>query len=114
MTTLTDLLLEREKENRIYFKNFKKYSRKIKEEARKNLGKVKVFIFGSILKKEEPKRDIDILLISQKLADQYEKTKMQVRIWRKIGIFSPFECHFATPEEYQNWYKYFLKEKIEV
>jgi len=38
----------------------------------------------------------------------------KVKIWKKIGFFSPFEIHLITPEEYKNWYQYFIKEKIEI
>ena len=35
-------------------------------------------------------------------------------MWEKFGDFFPFEFHLVTPEEYQNWYQKFIKEKIEI
>ena len=112
--TLTDLLIEKTKREEKYFKNYLDYSKIIKKEVIKLLGEVKVYIFGSILKKDEIPQDIDILIVSEKLAESGVRTKTQVKIRKKIGIFSPFELHFATPEEYDNWWKYFLKEKLEI
>lgn len=114
MITLTDILIETTKEDEIYFKNYLRYAKKIKREAQKILGEVKVFIFGSILRKDELKRDIDILIVSKNLTDSCKKTKVQIELWKKIGIFSPLELHFANPEEYNSWWKYFLKEKLEI
>lgn len=112
--TLTDLLIEKAKRERKYFKNYLKYAKIIKKEAKKLLGKVKVFVFGSILKKREIPQDIDILIISPKLKTPKEKILIQVKILKKIGFSSPFEIHLITPYEYKNWYRFFIKEKIEV
>lgn len=112
--TLTDILIEEEKEKEIYFKNYLFYAKQIKKEAEKILGEVKVFVFGSILRQNEPKRDIDILIVSKNLDDFKKRREVRVRVWKKIGIFSPFEIHFATPDEYNGWYRYFLKRKKEV
>lgn len=112
--TLTDLLVEKAEKEEKYFKNYLKYAKKIKEEAQKILGEVKVFVFGSILKEDEIPQDIDILIISKGLTDSSKKTRARGELWRRIGIFSPFEFHFSSPEEYEQWWKYFLKEKIEI
>lgn len=114
MTTLTELLIERKKENEIYFKNYLKYAREMKKETKKLLGRVRVFVFGSILRKSEIPQDIDILIVSEKLTTSYKKARMRAKIWKRIGPFTPFEFHFATPEEYQNWWQYFLKERVEI
>ena len=111
---LIDLLIENQKEQEKYFKNYLKYARQIKKIAEKSIGKVKVFVFGSILKKNEVPRDIDILIISPQLKTLEKKTMLKVKIWKKIGFFSPFEIHLITPEEYKNWYQHFIKEKIEI
>lgn len=114
MTTLTELLIERDREHKAYFKNYLQYAKEIKKEVEGLLGKVQVFIFGSILRKNEIPRDVDILIISPKLKTTRERSKILAQIWRKIGFTSPFELHFATPQEYQNWWRYFLKEKLEI
>jgi len=112
--TLTDILIEKAKREEKYFKNYLDYAKIIKKEAEKFLGKVKVFVFGSILRKEEMPRDIDILVISPKLKTARKKSEARVKILSKIGVTSPFEIHLITEKEYQNWYKFFIKEKIKV
>ena len=116
MTPKTEIgsLIKEAKEKEKYFKNYLKYARKIKKEAQGLLGKTKVFVFGSILRKEEIARDIDILIISPKLKSSKQKSKIRAELWKKIELGAPFEIHLITPEEYHQWYEYFIKEKIEV
>jgi len=111
---LIDLLIERQKRQEKYFKNYQYWAKEIKKVAQEFLDEVKVFVFGSILRKNEIPKDIDILIISPKLKDPEQKTKLKVKIWQKIGLFSPFEIHLITPEQYKDWYQYFIKEKIEI
>jgi len=111
---LLDLLIERRKKQEKYFKNYLFYAKLVKSEAEKLLAEVKVFIFGSILRKDEIPRDIDILIISPKLESSEEKSKIRAEIWERIGFSSPFEIHLITPKEYQEWYSHFIKEKIEI
>lgn len=112
--TLTDLLLEKAKREEKYYKNYLYYAKLLKKEAQQLLGEVKVFIFGSILKKDEVAQDIDILIISSKLKTAQKKTEVRTNLQKKIGLFSPFEIHLITPQQYQDWYSHFIKEKIEV
>lgn len=109
-----DILIEEAREEEKYFKNYLKYAKKIKEEAEKLLGKVKVYVFGSILRKDEVAQDIDILIISPKLKTASDKSKIWAELWKNLGFLSPFEIHLINPEEYKNWYRYFIKEKIKV
>jgi len=112
LKTLTDILLEEAKENRVYFDNYLKYLKMIKKEVRKVLKDVKVFIFGSILKgKFNPASDIDVLIVSKSL-DSSKKSLVKSLLYKKIGFFSPFEFHLASDEEYDKWYKNFIKENI--
>jgi len=111
---LIDLLVDRQKRQEKYFKNYLKYAALIKKEAGKLLGEVKVFVFGSILRKDEVSRDIDILIISSKLKTTSQKSRVRAELWRKLGFSSPFEIHLITPEEYQSWYNFFIKEKVEI
>lgn len=114
MISLTDLLVEREKRQRLYFENYLKYARQIKKQASKILGETKVFVFGSILRKKEIAQDIDILVISPKIKKFKSKGEIIAKIWEKIGLDNPFEIHLITPEEYQSWYKFLIKEKVEI
>ena len=111
---LIDILTERRERQEKYFKNYLDYVKRIKKEAENLLGEVKVFIFGSILRKDEVPRDIDVLVISSKLEKTAKKSEIRAKIWQRLGFLSPFEIHLITPEEYQDWYKNFIKEKIEV
>lgn len=108
-----DILIEEAQKEEKYFKNYLKYAKIIKKEAKKLLGKVKVLVFGSILK-DEVAQDIDILIISPELKTAARKSEIRVKIQQKIGFDSPFELHLINPEEYKDWYRYFIKEKIEI
>ncbi|MCD6094786.1 nucleotidyltransferase domain-containing protein [bacterium] len=111
MSQLTEIVLERKRFQKKYFQNYLHWARIIKKEVENLLGKTRVLIFGSILRKKEVPRDIDILIISPKLTTK-EKSVIKAKIWQKIGIFSPFEIHLTTPEEYQNWYQKFIKKEF--
>lgn len=115
MSKLTEVVLDRRKAQEKYFKNYLDWARIIKKEAEKFLGKTQAFIFGSILRKGEVPRDIDILIVSPKLTTTEKKSIIKAKIWQRIGFFSPFEIHLSTPEEYRDWYRHFIKkEKIEI
>jgi predicted nucleotidyltransferase len=109
-----DLLIERQKREEKYFKNYLFYAKRIKKIAQQLLGEVKVFVFGSILKKNEIPQDIDILIVSPKLEKNEQKIKIKLKIQKKLGFSSPFEIHLITPEEYSKWYRYFIKKKVEI
>jgi predicted nucleotidyltransferase len=44
-------------------------------------GKVRVFVFGLILRKKEITRDIDVLIVSPQLKTASQK----IRFWRSFG-----------------------------
>lgn len=114
MITLVDLLIEKAKKEEKFFKNYLKYAKIIKRETEKEIGKVKGYVFGSVLKKREVPRDIDILLISPEFADSEKRAKVRLKVEKRLGDFCPFELHLITPEQYKNWYRYFLKKKIRI
>ena len=113
MSKLVEILLERKRAQEKYFKNYLFFAKKIKKIAEEILGEAKVIVFGSILRKETP-RDIDILIVSPKLKNQKIKYKIYSKVTKEIGIENPFQFHFATEKEHQEWYSHFIKEKIEV
>lgn len=78
--TLIDILIEQTKEKEKYFKSYLKYSKIIKKEVEEILGQVKVYIFGSILRKNEIARDIDILIISPKIKKFRSKGEIIAKI----------------------------------
>jgi len=109
-----DFIIEFRKEYQKYFDNYLFYSQKIKREAERILGPVKVFIFGSLLRKNEVPRDIDILIISPKVETLEQKSKTIAKITKKLGFSYLFEFHLITPKEYKEWYSHFIKEKVEI
>jgi predicted nucleotidyltransferase len=111
---LMDILVEEAQEKEKYFQNYLFYAKEIKKVAEKLLGEVRVFVFGSILRKREIARDIDILIISPKLKNTTQKSKILAKLWKKFGFSSPLEFHLINPEEYKNWYRYFIKKKNEI
>lgn len=115
MTKLTKLLLKRQKANQDFFQNYLSYAQTIKKEAEKKLkSKLRVFVFGSILRRQETPQDIDILLISPKFQSYLIRNRVRARLWQKIGFATPFEFHLITPKQYQDWYQFFLKERITI
>jgi predicted nucleotidyltransferase len=113
--TFVDILIERQKRKERYFKNWRFYLKKIKREAKKILGKkTKVFLFGSFVKGDfGPQSDIDVLIVSENLPENFnEITKIRTKIKSKVGVFSPFQLHLATPEEFEGWYKNFIKKNL--
>jgi len=69
MSQLVDVLIKRKKLQEKYFRDYLGYAQRIKKIAEKILGEAKVIIFGSILRKDEVPRDIDILIVSPKLKE---------------------------------------------
>jgi len=100
-------------EKKKYFKNYIFWCRKIKNKAKEVLkdNKLKVLVFGSVIKKcWTPNSDIDVLIISEKIGNNWEDIiRKKVEIKKSVGIFSPFQIHLATPKEYTEWYKKFIK-----
>jgi predicted nucleotidyltransferase len=110
--TFIDFLIERQKRKEKYFKNWRFYLKKIKRSAGKILGKkTKVFIFGSFVRGDfGPQSDIDVLIISENLSEDFDEiAKIRTKIKSKVGVFSPFQLHLAMPEDFESWYKKFIK-----
>ncbi len=70
-------------------------------------------MFGSILREDfGPNSDVDIIVISKNASPfSYERSKLIVEFRRIIGFVNSFEIHIVTPEEYEEWYSKFIKEK---
>ncbi|MCM8820965.1 MAG: nucleotidyltransferase domain-containing protein [Candidatus Omnitrophica bacterium] len=106
------ILKERVDKKQEYFKNYLFYCEKIKNISDEILKKVEVLVFGSVVKNEHtPLSDIDVLIISENLPEGYEdRIKIKTEIKSKVGSFAPFQIHLANPQEYNNWYKRFIKD----
>lgn len=111
MTKLVEIKKKRWEEKRKYFENYLYYCQKIKEAAEKVLGSVRVLVFGSIVRGDwGPNSDIDVLIISDKLSENWEENRIyKLQIKREAGISFPFQLHLVRPEEYEGWYKNFIK-----
>ena len=76
---------------------------------------VKIYLFGSYLTdKFNVRSDIDILVIAKEFESWKIRSKISVDMNQKLGGYNPFEIHHITPEDYQNWYGKFIKQKKEV
>lgn len=108
-------LIERARKNQKYFKNYLKYARIIKRVAKKELKEVKVYVFGSIVKNTNlPSSDIDILIVSKNMPKKIsDRSRIKAKIWKEIGIFSPFEIHLVNEEEFK-WYEKSIDKKVMV
>lgn len=112
--TFVDYLIEKEKKQRDFFENYLKYAKEMKKIANKFFGKARTIIFGSILEKGKLPEDIDILVVSPEFSDFQKRRDFLVKMKHKFGSFCPFEFHLVTPQDYQEWYKNFIKRKKEV
>lgn len=108
---INDILIEISKTNEKYFKNYLKYSKIIAKTAKKIFKNTKVILFGSILKSKTP-QDIDILIVSNDVFKKELKDKFFIELNKKIEFINPFEIHFATESQFENFYKYFLDKFI--
>ena len=92
-----------------YFKEYRKYARKIKKIAESEIGDVEVIVFGSVVEgKATPKSDIDILIVSENMPSKEIRSFLRAKILKELGLFSPFEIHLVNKKEFE-WYKKFLK-----
>jgi len=101
-----------QQERQKYFENYLEYSRKIKEIAQKLLGQnTRVIVFGSVVRNEHtPNSDIDILILSEHLSSNWEDNRfIRTHIKKQIGSFSPFQIHLVRPEDFELYYKNFIK-----
>jgi hypothetical protein len=88
----------------------------MKEEAKKILKDVRVFVFGSVAKKKAtPASDIDVLIVSENLPkDHDERSLIKCRIKSNIGAFSPFQIHLLTQDEYTQLGQKFMEKFEEI
>lgn len=115
--TYIGILKERRREREKYFQNYLDYVRLIKKKAEEILGNCRLLVFGSILKGDYHPvlSDIDILIISPNApVDSEQKSKIKVKLLADFEMGNPFEIHIISPDDYENWYSKFIKEKTEV
>ncbi len=104
------------RENEIFFRNYKEIALEIKNLLSEILGDVRLFVFGSTVKGTwNVFSDIDILVVSKNSPkDPIERAKIKKLILSKYDYKAPLEIHFATPEEFENWYNRMIDVKVEI
>ena len=75
----------------------------------------RVMLFGSVVRGDvRPDSDIDLLIVTRLAEKLDERIKLRIRIMEVLGEESPFELHIVTMEEYENWYRRFIDQSIEL
>ena len=110
MKNLYKLLADQNEQRKKYIQQPHLYGKEIKKAARDVLADAKVILFGSIITRRfGPDSDFDVLIVTNhRFSDIFDQAKMKRKI---LDHFSnnPFEIHLVTPEQYENWYKGFIK-----
>jgi hypothetical protein len=107
-----EFLLERKQRRDHFLENIDYYLNLIKERIKNNLEKkTEIYLFGSYLTGNfNPNSDVDILVVTEDEIDQREKSRVLSEILEDFDVYHPFEIHFASKSQFENWYKKFLKE----
>lgn len=110
MKSLYKILAEENQKTKKYFQNYLYYVGKIKSKIKEFFPDVRVLIFGSVVNQEHRVgSDIDVLIISSHIPEGlFAQAEIKVKI-KSLFPEAPFEFHLATPEEYEGWYKKFIK-----
>lgn len=117
MSVFLELLKERVRREKKYFEDPERYLRTFKEILKKELGDdVRIYLFGSVVRGDYivGRSDIDVLVVSKNVPERVRRrSEIVTEFLRAIGdLYAPFEVHFATPEQFEGWYKRFIKEDI--
>ncbi len=92
-------------------KNYLTFARRAKEIALKYDPSARLLVFGSVVRGDYTgASDIDLLVISEKEELRYS---MEASIREGVPE-APLEVHFATPQQYRNWYSRFIDVFVEV
>jgi predicted nucleotidyltransferase len=104
-----EVLLEKKEYKEETLNNINKYLTLIKNFLNEKYKTFKLLIFGSYVKKQiGPNSDIDVLIIIPVLTTE-QRHHLNYEIRKQID-FNPFiEIHITTEEEFNNWWKNFIK-----
>ncbi len=106
-----DFLKEESKRDAMYLVDPLKYVAKIKHIALSEDERARIIVFGSYVRGDmRPNSDIDVLIITCRARDTEFRAKLRTKIGREIGLATPLEIHIVTPEEYEKWYRSFIKD----
>jgi predicted nucleotidyltransferase len=101
---LIDVFLENDKKRLNYLKNYTEVAKSVKKICLRHDRNSRVILFGSVLRGNwTGNSDIDLLII---LKSPGAKDKITIDIWRTVE--APVEIHFATEDEFKNWYLRFI------
>ena len=95
-----------------FLKDYTQTARRVKEIVKEIDPKVRVYVFGSVVKgRYTASSDIDILVVTERIEKKYD---MMVKVYKTIK--GPVELHVTTPEMFESWYMRFIEpdEIIEV
>ena len=110
-----DLLIEDAEERKRCFEDFLRYTEKVKEVVRRRDPNAKIIVFGSVVRGDvRPDSDIDLLIITDIAEKLGERIRLRMEIMRILGEGSPLEIHIITAEEYENWYRRFIDQTLEL
>ncbi len=99
-----NIFLENDKKRLNYLKNYNEAARAVKEICLRHDADSRVILFGSVLRGNwTGNSDIDLLII---LKSPRAKEGIIIDIWRTVE--APAEIHFATEDEFKNWYLRFI------
>ncbi len=110
MLNFYKIIAKKNKNAEKYFSDTVFYAREIKKLFQKDFPDVRIILFGSSVRGDYlPDSDIDILFISSKIPkDLFAQAEIKIRI-KEFFPDAPFEIHLITPQEYENWYRNFIK-----
>ena len=114
-TEFIDLLIEDAEKRKRYFEGFLRYAEKVKEIVRRRDPDARIIVFGSVVRGDvRPDSDIDLLISTEIAKKLEERIRLRTEIMRILGEGSPFEIHIITAEEYENWYRKFIDQSLEL
>ncbi|MEM2971031.1 MAG: nucleotidyltransferase domain-containing protein [Candidatus Bathyarchaeia archaeon] len=101
-----DLYLRFGKEKLRQLKSYRDIAKKVKEIVQKHLGKVDIYVFGSLVEGETTAlSDIDVLVVVDSVSRD-EAYKLKAKVHELVK--APVELHVASTWEFENWYKRFI------
>jgi len=107
--TLVDILKDIRNKEEKFYKRPKFYTKKIKNVAQRFLPHPKVYLFGSYVKGTmQPNSDIDVLVIDKDV-DHDKRIEVMAEVSKEFKWIHPFEVHVISQQEYDGWYKNFIK-----
>jgi len=88
-------------------RNYKSVANKVKKIFEKRLGKIDVYVFGSLIEgKPTALSDIDVLVVTEDDVSREEIYMLKTEAYKTIE--APMELHVVSSKDFENWYKRFI------